>query len=362
MTSPRIYRHDQPFAMRRGGVLPSIELAYETWGTLSASKDNAVLILTGLSPSAHAASHHDDPSEGWWEALLGAGKAIDTEQWYVVCVNSLGSCWGSTGPASIDPKTGERYGPTFPELCLEDVAAAAGLVLDHLGVEQLNTLIGPSMGGMSALAYLIQRPGTVKRLLSISSALYSEPFATAIRALQREAVWSDPEYADGWYPPDQPPARGMRLARKVGMISYRSAEEWRGRFKRDRIDGEKAHPFAPEFQVESYLELHAQRFVGSFDPNCYLWLSRAMDWFDPTAGQSPTHMMAGLGLNDATVIGVESDMLFPMHQQKAIAAALQGAGVPTQFDGLASIQGHDSFLVDIERFDPAIRRAMSTKN
>ena len=340
--------------MRLGGELQDVQVAYESWGNLNQAKDNVLLLFTGLSPSAHAASSGEDPAPGWWEEMLGPDKSIDTNRFHVICVNSLGSCFGSSGPASVDPRTGKPYGPAFPTLTLEDVATAAHKLLLSLGIERVRVVMGPSMGGMSALAYVLMHPGSAEVLVSISSATHSEPFSIAVRSLQRELIRSDGAWAGGHYPPGEGPREGMRLARKLGMISYRSAKEWLERFGRERASA-GAEPFGPEFEVEAYLESRAEAFVGSFDPNSYLYLSRAMDLFDVADhGGSVDKALSRLRLRKALVVGVDSDILFPLHQQQALAEALSRAGVETRFVDLPSKQGHDSFLVDMEHFRPAI--------
>jgi len=342
--------------MRHGGVLPEVDVAYETWGALSSARDNAVLILTGLSPGAHARSSAEDPTPGWWEEMVGPGQAIDTGRFHVVCVNSLGSCHGSTGPASIDPRTGERYRLRFPVLTIEDIATAAHAALKELGIERLRAVVGPSMGGMTALAYAILFPESARSLVTISSATRATPFAIAIRSLQRECIRSDPAWQGGNYPPERGPETGLRLARKLGLITYRSAQEWRERFGRERIAGASpAEMFGPEFEVEAYLEMHARKFAGSFDANCYLYLSRAMDLFD--VAEHGGSVEAGLGRIRAErtlVVGVETDFLFPIDQQEEIARLLAAAGRRVSMVRLPSIQGHDSFLVDMDRFCPVI--------
>ncbi|MDE1884458.1 MAG: homoserine O-acetyltransferase [Xanthomonadaceae bacterium] len=348
-----------PFAMKRGGALTGARLAYETWGTLDAGRDNAILILTGLSPSAHAAANAQDPTPGWWEEMLGPGKPIDTRRWFVVCVNSLGSCKGSTGPASIDPATGKVYKLTFPELTLEDVGNAAFALMRGLGIDRLACLIGNSMGGMSALGWLLHHPGSVRTHISISTAPQAQPFAIAIRSLQREAIRLDPNWNNGNYDDAHYPETGMSIARKLGVITYRSAMEWVGRFARIRLDAETRpgdDPFGVEFQVESYLAGHARRFVRSFDPNCYLYLSRASDWFDIAeyGDGDADAALARIEVERALVIGVSTDILFPLSQQQQIAAGLTAAGAKVDFVPLDSPQGHDAFLVDIPRFGAAI--------
>jgi homoserine O-acetyltransferase len=351
-----------PFPMRRGGSLRDAVIAYETWGELDPARSNAVLILTGMSPSAHAAAHPDDPSPGWWEDIVGPGKAIDTRRWFVICVNSLGSCRGSTGPASTDPETGENYRLSFPDLALEDVALSAREVVKSLGIPRLHCLVGPSMGGMSALAYALNVPGAADHLLLLSTAPHSLPFSIAIRSLQRELIRTDPNWNDGNYDEGSWPVTGMMLARKLGMTTYRSAHEWRQRFARTRVPETERdrRPFAPEFAVESYLAYQAERFVTGFDPNCYLYLSRAMDWFDAAEyGGTVAKGLSRVQARSAMVIGVETDLLFPLEQQEEIAEGLRDGGVPTQFAQLPSIQGHDAFLVDTVRFGKTIAGYMA---
>ncbi|MGH8086267.1 MAG: homoserine O-acetyltransferase MetX [Lysobacter sp.] len=360
-----------PFPVRRGGELHGARIAYETWGTLSAARDNAILIVTGLSPDAHAAANVANPALGWWEAMLGPGKAIDSDRWFVVCVNSLGSCKGSTGPASTNPGTGALYRLDFPQLSIEDGADAAAHVVRELGIGQLACVIGNSMGGMAALALLVKHPGIARSHINISGAAKALPFSIAIRSLQREAIRLDPNWNDGNYDDTNYPESGMRMARKMGVITYRSALEWDGRFGRVRLDSERAddEPFGLEFEVESYLEGHARRFVRNFDPNCYLYLSRSMDWFDLgdycalRSGDGEGNTRAGLAaieIDKALAIGAATDILFPLQQQREIADGLRAGGADAQFLALDSPQGHDAFLVDFERFGPAVRGFLDT--
>ena len=351
-----------PFPMKRGGALHGARIAYETWGRLNPARDNAVLIVTGLSPDAHAASNDGNPEPGWWEAMLGPGKPIDTDRWFVLCVNSLGSCKGSTGPASSNPETGTLYRLDFPELSIEDGADASVAVVRGLGIERLACVIGNSMGGMTALALLQRHPGIARSHVNISGAARALPFSIAIRSLQREAIRLDPNWNHGDYSDDAYPESGMRMARKLGVITYRSALEWDGRFGRVRLESDRPdeEPFGLEFEVESYLEGHARRFVRRYDPNCYLYLSRSMDWFDigescGHAGDTHRGLAAIRGLSRALVIGVNTDILFPIEQQEEIAEGLRAAGSAVEFQPMPSPQGHDAFLVDAERFGPALR-------
>lgn len=343
--------------MHRAGHLESPTLAYETWGELNEACDNAILVFSGLSPSAHAASSEDDPSAGWWEDMIGSGLPLDTDRFYVIAVNSLGSCFGSTGPASVNPETGQIYRLDYPVLSLEDVAEAAYLVVQHLGIEQLLSVVGCSMGGMSGLAYCVRHPGAARSFVSISSAARALPFSIAVRSLQREMIRSDPKWLDGNYDRSDPPITGQRLARKLGMITYRSPIEWEHRFARERVTDrpEPGQQFKIDFSVESYLENHANKFSGAFDANCYLYLSRASDLFDLAEhGGSLKSGFKRLQLERALVIGVETDLLFPIHQQQELADGLSAVCKDTTLVELDSNKGHDSFLVDMDAFRPVI--------
>ena len=326
---------------------------------------------TARMPDAHAASNDANPEPGWWEAMVGPGKAIDTDRWFVICSNALGSCKGSSGPASANPDTGEPYRLDFPELSIEDGAEAAAHLVRTLGVDQLACVVGNSMGGMVSLAMLARHPGIARTHINISGAAKALPFSIAIRSLQREAIRLDPNWNNGCYDDASYPESGMRMARKLGVITYRSALEWDGRFGRVRLDSDRADddPFGLEFEVESYLEAHARRFVRRFDPNCYLYLSRSMDWFDlgdhcaGRCGDAETDTRAGLAairIEKALAIGAETDILFPLQQQREIAEGLRAGGADASFLPLPSPQGHDAFLVDFDRFAPAVRGFLDT--
>lgn len=356
------YLHlEQAFLFTNGGQLPRLDIAFETWGKLNAERSNAVLILTGLSPSAHAASSEADPTDGWWEPMIGPGKPIDTDRLFVICVNSLGSCKGSTGPASINPETGKLYRLSFPDLMIRDIASSALLVLESLKIEQLHALVGPSMGGMSCLALLKLKPDAARHFLAISMAARAEPFAIAIRSLQREMIVRDPAWNDGAYTNRKWPETGMRLARKLGMISYRSEPEWRERFGRTLQSRYNERLFGMHFDIESYLESAAKKFIRNFDPCSYLYLSRAIDWYDISDGyEDMAAAFADIQLDSARVIGVETDFLWPVHQQREVAELFSEKGIDSTFELLPSIQGHDSFLVDYGRFLPAVENYFSS--
>jgi homoserine O-acetyltransferase len=357
MGSARKYHQVNGSFNMRHGHLESPTITYETWGELNFQKDNGILLFTGLSPSAHAASSEVDPSSGWWEQMVGESKPIDTTKYFVICVNSLGSCFGSTGPTSINPETGEPYRLAFPVLTIEDIARSGHEVVKSLGLDRLHSVVGASMGGMTSIAYAILFPEIAESVVSISGSSRAAPFAISLRSLQREIIQSDPIWNEGNYDVTEEPVLGMRLARKLGMLTYRSAAELEQRFGRELIPEERqtGESFGLDFEVESYLEAHANKFIGTFDANCYLYLSRAMDLFDVADhGGSVEHGLARVGASRALVIGVETDLLFPISHQKRIADGLVDGKREVIFHSLESIQGHDAFLVDMDRFRPIL--------
>jgi homoserine O-acetyltransferase len=326
-----------PYHFYRGGEIVGGQIAYETWGTLNQTKSNSILIFTGLSPSAHAASSPLDRGIGWWEQLIGQDATLDTNHYHIICVNSVGSCFGSSGPNSIDPVTGARYGNAFPDVSIEDVAAGGRAVLDHLGIERAALVIGPSLGGSAVLAFAALHPGRTRRLISISGTMAASAHAIALRSIQREAVRNDP-------------INGLRLARKLGTVTYRSAAELTARF------GRAASNSGQDFAVQDYIDQQADKFSKAFDPDSYLRLSRAIDLFDLSAHGDPKNLFHSAGIESALVIGVEQDSLFTIDEQAQIAAALQAAGIPTRLERVHSLAGHDAFLADQPLFAAIITR------
>jgi homoserine O-acetyltransferase/O-succinyltransferase len=341
-----------PFALAAGGALTAAHVAVETWGTLDRAKRNAILVFTGLSASAHAAANRDDPTPGWWEPIVGPGKAIDTDHCFVICVNSLGSCFGSTGPGDVDPATGRRYGGEFPELRVEDIASSAQVVVDALGIQELAAVVGCSLGGMTVLAHAALFPGRARRLLSVSGALAPTAHAIGTRALQREIVGT----ALRGGAPLEP---AMRWARKIGMLSYIGSPLLEARHARREREGERGAS-GTRFEVEAWLEHQATKFATSFEPWSYWSVSRAMDLFDFAAfgGRERDLAVAAkrLKLEKALVLGVREDLLFPLDQQLSLAATLTGAGIDTDFKELSSPYGHDAFLVEEGIFGPHFAR------
>ena len=347
-----------PFNFKSGAVFNDpITIVYETLGTLNAKKNNAILVTTGLSPSAHIASSLEDSSSGWWEDIVGKGKSIDTSEYFVICVNSLGSCFGTSGPSSMDPRSGKRYRLSFPEISIEDVASSIKPVIDDLGIKTLKAIVGPSMGGMTALSLIKQYPNITNDLVLISAASSSRPFSIALRSLQRSMITSDPQWKEGNYNQDDLPLEGMKHARFLGMITYRSPTEWNKRFGRKLIQNiaERADLFGNRFQIQDYLKRRSDDFISDFDPNSYLYLSNAIDAFDFAEDSDDIEgAVTNLDLNRVLIIGVEEDYIFPFQCQEDLYNAFSAQKYSVELLKLPSINGHDSFLVDHENFGSAL--------
>ena len=263
-----------------GGVLKSFDIAYETWGTLNADKSNAILLHTGLSASSHAHSTEANPRPGWWEKFIGPGAPVDTNKYFVICTNVLGGCFGSTGPSSLDPLDGQRYATRFPIMTMQDMVRAQFSLLDHLGIQKLNASVGASMGGMQSLAAGVMFPDRVGRVVSISGCARSHPYSIAMRHTQRQALMMDPRWNRGFYYESIPPHMGMKLAREIATVTYRSGPEWENRFGRRRADSSKPPALCPDFLIETYLDHAGEKFSLEYDPNSLLYVSKAMDMFD----------------------------------------------------------------------------------
>lgn len=343
-----------PFRLRRGGELPSVTLAYETWGTLSPAKDNVLLLTTGMSASSHAASTPEQPEKGWWEQMVGPGKAIDTDRYFVVCNNSLGSCFGSTGPASIDPESGRPWRVDFPVLSIEDIASSSRALLRELGIGKVKAVLGASLGGMTSLAYALLYPNDVERLVSISASAAANTFALAYHSVARELVRQDPDWNGGFYTSERPPLRGMAMARKLGKLAFWGIDEWTERFGRKRIQQSDPSGFGFLFEAEAYLDFNAHLFISTFDACCYMYLSRAFDLFNAADYGSSLHDALSRVKAKTLVVGVSTDVLLP-HDANAMAHAMRQVGCDVEYVHLESPHGHDAFLVDIGRFTPPVR-------
>ncbi|GIK00253.1 hypothetical protein Aspvir_004273 [Aspergillus viridinutans] len=276
---------EEPLLLDWGGVLPEFDIAYETWGQLNADKSNAILLHTGLSASSHAHSTEVNPKPGWWEKFIGSGKPLNTDKYFVICTNVIGGCYGSTGPSSIDPSDGKRYATRFPILTLDDMVRAQFRLLDSLGVQKLYASVGSSMGGMQSLAAGVLFPERIGKIVSISGCARSHPYSIAMRHTQRQVLMMDPKWNRGFYYDSIPPHSGMKLAREIATVTYRSGPEWEKRFGRKRADPSKQPALCPDFLIETYLDHAGEKFCLEYDPNSLLYVSKAMDLFDLSRSQ-----------------------------------------------------------------------------
>ncbi|CAK9001280.1 Serine O-succinyltransferase (SST), partial [Durusdinium trenchii] len=364
-----LFHRSAPFTFRNGEQIPELQIAYETWGHLNNKKDNVILLQCGMSASSHACSHARNPAPGWWEEYIGPGRPLDTNLFYVICTNNLGGCYGSSGPSAINSHTGQRYGSSFPRFEVQDQVAAQFVLLDHLGIDQVHACVGASLGGMQSVCAASMFPDRVRKFVSISACAKSFPGSIAFRHAQRQAIMSDPNWRGGDYYDGQLPANGLRLARQLGTITYRSGLEWQQRFGQSLAKGiTKREGLKNEFMIENYLahqgELapHSQGADKSSLEFAAKISDRAMDGFslekpDRDHDGKPS-LLEGLkeAMMPALVIGVQHDVLFPVWQQKEIADTLRKAGNKgVVYYELDSIYGHDSFLLDAVSIGPAVK-------
>lgn len=418
-----VFHYEQPFALDYGSTLPRFQLAYETWGTLNEARDNVILVHTGLSASSHAASSAANPAKGWWEEFIGPGKALDTRRFFVICTNVLGSCYGSTGPSSAHPldPTGAPYATRFPILSIFDMVRAQFLLLDHLGIATLYASIGSSMGGMQSIAATHLYPDRVQRTASISGTARCAPSGIALRFAQRSVLMADPNWNRGFYygADRAPPHTGMKLARQIATITYRSGPEWEQRFGRARrtsnadlkVPETRIPALCPDFLVETYLDHQGEQFCLKYDANSLIYISKAMDLFDMSddalAELAETRLLAhgedgGLPISAEDVseevmlntepqrrgkhittisspgahnyvpalarglsrlrngrvliIGVQSDILFPVEQQRELAECVRMNGNKSvMYYEMDAPHGHDSFLIDVPNVGGALK-------
>ncbi len=341
------YDLSEDLILEGGSRLKDVTIAYETYGKLNKEKSNAILICHALSGDAHVAGWHEgDRKPGWWDIIIGPGKCLDTEKYFIICSNVIGGCKGSTGPSSINPETGKPYGLDFPIITIPDMVKAQKKLIDHLGINQLFAVVGGSMGGMQVLQWTISYPDMVKLAIPIATAARSAPQQIAFNEVGRRAIISDPKWNEGSYYSGEIPKEGLSLARMIGHITYLSYESMYQKFGRRLQDKEKyGFDFSLDFQVESYLHYQGESFVKRFDANSYLYITKAMDYFDLTKNGSLAE-----GLKDVKakflVISVDSDWLYPPAQSKEVVMALTANNVDVTYQEMKSPYGHDAFLLE----------------
>jgi homoserine O-acetyltransferase/O-succinyltransferase len=336
------------FVLENGESLPEVTIAYETWGELNAEKTNAILIAHALTGDSHAAGYPDgEKAPGWWDDMIGPQKAFDTDRYFVICSNVLGGCKGSTGPSSINPVTQKQYGIEFPVISIGDMVNAQVRLIDHLGISKLLSVAGGSMGGMQVLEWMFSHKDRIQSAIPVSISLRHSPQQIAFNEVGRQAIMSDPNWNNGNFYGGDFPSRGLSVARMIGHITYMSdksmAEKFGRRFKGNR----QPFKFTADFEVEGYLHYRGKSFVGRFDANSYLYITKAMDLYDVPAGNKPQDLLKDSDLK-VLVIAFKSDWLYPVYQTKEIVRACKLAGLDTTFCEIESDYGHDAFLLEIE--------------
>jgi homoserine O-acetyltransferase len=339
----------QPLTLKSGAVLPQYHLTYETYGELNAAKTNAVLICHALSGNHHVAGRYsaDDKYPGWWDNLIGPGKPLDTNKFFVIGLNNLGGCHGSSGPSSVDPLTDKPYSATFPVVTVEDWVESQARLLDYLGIEQLAAVIGGSLGGMQALHWNIVYPERVRHAFVIASAPNLTAQNMAFNEVARQAIITDPEFFDGdYYNHGTVPRRGLRIARMLGHITYLSDDVMGEKFGRKLRHGDVKYSFDVEFEMESYLRYQGDKFAGEFDANTYLRMTRALDYFDPALDYDGD-LSKALSRAQAkfVVISFTTDWRFSPARSREIVKALLDNALPVKYAEVTSDHGHDAFLM-----------------
>ena len=354
LVTPQMLRFDEPLPLDCGRTLPGFELIYETYGALNADRSNAVLICHALSGDHHAAGYHqaDDSKPGWWDTSIGPGKPIDTRHFFVVCCNNLGGCKGSTGPISINPDTGKPYGPDFPIVTVKDWVRSQARLADCLGITAWAAVIGGSLGGMQAMQWAIDFPDRIRHAVVIAAAPRLSTQNIAFNEVARQAILSDPDFHEGhYYEQGVVPRRGLMVARMLGHITYLSDEGMRAKFGRELREGKLNFHFESEFEIESYLRHQGYSFVGRFDANTYLLMTKALDYFDPAA-DFDNDLAAAFRQAQARflIISFTSDWRFSSARSREIVKALVAAKRDVSYAEIPSTQGHDAFLMPIPRY------------
>lgn len=340
-----------------GATLSPVDVAYETYGELNRERTNAILILHALSGDAHAAGiSHETGKPGWWDNMIGPGKGFDTEKYFVICSNVLGGCRGTTGPSSINPATGCPYAMSFPVITIGDMVRLQKMLIDYLGIERLLAVAGGSMGGMQVLQWTVAYPDRVAAAIPIATTARHSPQQIAFNEVGRQAIMADPDWNGGNYYGRRPPARGLAVARMIGHITYMSDESMREKFGRRLRDKERyGFDFSVDFEVESYLHYRGAQFVDRFDANSYLYITKAMDYFDLTNGSESLASVLERTRARFLVISFTSDWLYPSYQSLEIVNALRSRNRDVAYCELSSNYGHDAFLVEVGEQTEIIR-------
>jgi homoserine O-acetyltransferase len=350
LVKPKYITFKDDFFFESGRVLSPITICYETYGTLNEDKSNAILICHALTGSAHAAGYHsmEDQKPGWWDDMIGPSKAFDTDKYFVICQNFLGSCFGTTGPASIDPYTGKHYGLKFPVFTVKDMVKLQKKLIDHLGIQKLVTVAGGSMGGMQALEWAVTFPEKVKSIIPIATAGRITPMAIAFNTIGRTAITKDPNWQNGDYYGKSFPRDGLAIARMAGHITFMSDASFHKKFDRKYATLEGIYDFNGYFEVENYLRYNGYKFTERFDANSYLYIIKAMDIFDLSYGYGSFEEAVSKIMAKSLFITFTSDFLFPNYQTEEIVTILKKYKRDVTWVNIESDYGHDAFLLEFD--------------
>lgn len=348
--------------LESGASLGPVTIAYETWGSLSAARDNVILVAHAFTGDSHAAGYYREDQElvkpGWWDFMIGPGKGVDTDRFFVICINILGSCMGTTGPSSINPETGSPYGLDFPMVTIGDMVNAQKAVLDHLGITKLHGVIGGSVGGMQVLEWCARYPDMVRAAIPIATTMQHSALAIAFNEIARQAIMADPNWQKGNYYEKEKPDLGLAVARMVGHVTYLSDEAMRRKFgRRLQNKNDFSYDFGVDFQVESYLRHQGSKFVRRFDANSMLYITKAADYFDlknRVLSEGRTMTFSG-SKSKFLVISYSSDWLYPTYQAKELVQTLKRSGQDVSFCEIEADCGHDAFLIPDTRLVDLIR-------
>jgi len=349
---------DEELRLQSGATLRPFTLAYETYGTLNADRSNTILICHALSGDAHVAGRHSahDRKPGWWDEAVGPGKAFDTDRYFILCSNVIGGCSGSTGPSSTNPETGRPYGLSFPVVTVADMVEAQRWLLDALDIPTVLCATGGSMGGMQAIQWAVSYPDRVRSALVLASTARTSAQTIALNEVPRQAIYADPNWNEGDYYGKEPPNAGLAVARMIGHITYLSEKSMREKFGRRLQEREKyGYDFATEFEVESYLKYHGNRFTSRFDANSFLYITKAIDYFDMSLGRGDLAQAFTDVKAKFLVLSYSSDWLYPPEQSEELVRALLRNGIDASYVEIKSDYGHDAFLLEVERLGELTR-------